>query len=156
MPRLVIKQFCLKATFFPLFLSSFFSHFLFSYCHSFHISEFHISGFWFSIIISWSEKKNGILKVLWDPKTLCLLYIKELKQRKNMNVAPKSLSNELKSNCVKGKDFGFLSRSFDLRRKMGPIMWDPGKASHEHPTFLHSWFSHSSIPQWLIMWGIWQ
>jgi hypothetical protein len=57
---------------------------------------------------------------------------------KNMNVTPKSLSNEFQIQvCWKGKDSSFLSWSFDMIRKMVPGVWDPGKPSHEGPTFLH-------------------
>jgi hypothetical protein len=37
---------------------------------------------------------------------------------------------------------------------MVSIVWDLGKASHEGSAFLHSWFGHSSIPQWLVMWNL--
>jgi hypothetical protein len=98
--------------------------------------------------------RRKMVPVLWDSETLCMLYIKELKQRKNMNVAPKSLSNEFKSNCVKRERILVFYRNlsiWSISRKMVTIMWDLGKASHEHPTFLHSWFWHSSISQWLII-----
>lgn len=53
--------------------------------------------------------------------------IKILKQRKNMDAAPKSLNNEFQIQvCWKGKDFGSLSWLFDLRRKILPIVWNPG------------------------------
>jgi hypothetical protein len=73
-----------------------------------------------------------------------------------MNVAPKSLNNEFQIQmCWKGKDSNFLSWSFDMRKKMVPVVWDPRKASHEGPTFSHSWLDIFSIPQWLEMWDIW-
>jgi hypothetical protein len=139
-PRLVIKQF-FSSNFFFYFSS--FLHFFFPYYHSFHVSKFHISGpsFFIMIFLIWEE--NGTTYVRFC-NTMLALYHKELKQRKHMNVAP-SLNNEFQIQvCWKGKDFGFQSWSFDLRRKMVLVAWDLGKASHEGPTFLHSWFGYIS------------
>ncbi len=123
-------------------------------------TTFHILGFWFSIMIFWSGKKKWYQLCEFLKCYACSISqnrVNELKPRKNMNVTPKSLSNEFQIQvCWKGKDSNFLSWSFDLRRKMVPVVWDLGKASREGLAFLHSWFGHSLIPQWLGVWDLWQ
>ncbi len=158
--RSVIKWFFIEQFFFPFFLFSFFSHFLIFVLFTYMNITFHILGFWFSIMIFliWKKKRYQLCEFL--ERYACSMSqtkVKELKPRKNMNVTPKSLSNEFQIQvCWKGKDSNFLSWSFDLRRKMVPIVWDLGKASHEGLAFLHSWFGHSSISQWLEMLHLWQ
>jgi hypothetical protein len=62
--------------------------------------------------------------------------VKELKQKKNMNVEPNRLNNEFQIQaCWMGKDFSFLSWSFDLIRKIVLSVWGPRKANHEDQHF---------------------
>jgi hypothetical protein len=108
-----------------------------------------------SSFLSWSfDQRKKMILVVWDPGMLCMLYIINQCQRaqakEEYECSTKELSNEFQIQmCWKGKDFSFLSWSFDMRRKMVLDVWDPRKASPEHPTIFHSWLdifqSHNGL-----------